>query len=279
MSLPAASFDKTKTVVGHKSILAITNGLGVRQVERATAAGAITTSGNLTCTVTGAGISGSPVALSVAVLNGDTPAMWAQKVRLAISANAAISALYDVEAALDETITLTRKTAAANDATLNIALADDTSDGVTEAASSTAVTAGAASGPVTNLLVDYVGDRGSLDLGRMMAPGANNGPAHTSRVWTKSRAELLAFRTKEIKKVIALLGSLTGIIEGSCTAYVRDPDDVTDVVALKSDDFPCSIYRDPAEIAHGRDNPSEVTLIIESLKDGPIDWDADAAVS
>jgi hypothetical protein len=278
-AIPAHSFDKSKTVVGRQSVIHIVNGAGVRQVERATAAGSITTSGNLTATITGAGITGSPVALSVAVLNGDTPAMWAQKVRLAIAANAAISALYDVDPALDATITLRRKVAAANDATLNIALADGTSDGATEAAESVAVTAGAADGPATTLQVDYLSDGGSMELGELMAPGADNGPAYSSRNWERSRSELYRFRSKEVKKIRELLGGLTGRVAGTVTLYVRDPDDAPDTVAMLSDAFPASVYRDPAEIAYSGDNTAEVTLIVKSHKDGPVAWTEDADVS
>lgn len=280
MTIPAHSFDKSKTVVGRQSVIVFNDGAGVRQVERATAAGSITTSGNVTATITGAGITGSPVALSVAVLNGDTPAMWAQKVRLAIAANAAISALYDVLPALDATITLVRKLAAANDGTLNIALANGTSVGATTAAESVDVTAGAADGPQTVLRVDYLGDAGTLELGDLMAPGADNGPAYSARNWERSRSELYRFRCKEVKKVIALLGGLTGRKSGACTLYVRDPDDAADKVALRSDEgFPCSLYRDTAEVTHSGDNPSEVTLIVKSHKDGQITWTPDADVS
>lgn len=271
MDLSTVSFDKSKLIVGRQSVISFTDGAGVQQVTTATAAGAITTSGNLTATLTAAGLAGSPIALSVAVLNGDTPSMWAQKVRLALAANAVIAAVWEVLAALDATITLRRRVAAANDATLNLALADGTSDGCTEAATSAATTAGAASGPVTNLLVEYVSHAPGLSTSRAKGPGANNGPAFTAKVWASDRAEMFKFRSKEIAKIITLLGSLSGLKEGTVTLFVRDPSDAALKVALKSDDFPCSLYRDQAEMEASAANPSEVTLVIESLKDGAVE--------
>lgn len=135
-------------------------------------------------------------------------------------------------------------------------------------------------GNETILLVDYVGDTGSMDIGRLMAPGAANGPAFTARSWPKSRAEMVRFRCKEIKKIPALLGGLTGHKTGTGAVYLRDPDDAANTVGLMSDAaLPCSLYRDPTEIAHSGDNVSEVTLILESHKDGPITWTPDADLS
>ncbi len=116
---------------------------GIAQVETATAAGTIATSGNMTATVTAAGMTGSPIATSVAVLIGDTPDTWAGKVRTALAGVANITALFDVGGSGSQ-IVLTRKIAAANDATLNIALADGTSVGVTPAATSANTRAGSA---------------------------------------------------------------------------------------------------------------------------------------
>jgi hypothetical protein len=129
----------------------------------------------------------------------------------------------------------------------------------------------------THLLGRFVDFDGSQDLGRLMAPGASAGPAYTARIWEKSRAEKLMFKTTEVKKVVTLLGSLTGLKAGTCTAYLRDPDDAANTAALKSDDFACSIYREGSLALNG-DNPTEVTLVIESRKDGAIAWTADVAV-
>lgn len=130
---------------------------GVAQVETATAAGTITTTGNMTCTITSAGMAGSPLAVSVPVVTGDTAATWAGKVRAALAANSVLAERFTISGT-STAIILTRKPLrsftvpggvlpvyAANDTTLNIALADDTSAGITEAASSANTTTGTAS--------------------------------------------------------------------------------------------------------------------------------------
>lgn len=127
---------------------------GTAQVETATAAGTISGSGNASVVVTAAGMTGSPKTISVAVENGDTASVWAGKVRTALAADAAVSALFDVGGATTA-ITLTRKATgtltlqgtsysqyAANDATLNISLDNGTCTGITTAATSANTTAG-----------------------------------------------------------------------------------------------------------------------------------------
>ncbi len=118
---------------------------GTAQVETATAAGTVSGSGNATVIVTAAGMSGSPITLSVAVLNGDTPTVWAEKVRAAMRADSRITALFYIGGS-GTAITLTALAKAANDATLNISLANGTSTGITTAGTSANTTAGAASG-------------------------------------------------------------------------------------------------------------------------------------
>jgi hypothetical protein len=127
---------------------------GVAQVETATAAGTITASGNATVVVTAAGMTGSPKTISVAVLNGDVAATWAGKVRTALAADTAVSALFTVDGTTTA-IRLTRKPTAtytvgstsvplyaANDATLNISLDNGTCTGITTAGTSSNTTSG-----------------------------------------------------------------------------------------------------------------------------------------
>ena len=114
---------------------------GVRQVETAVIAGTITTAGNATVTVTGAGITGSPVAISVALALNDTATLAAAKMAVALNANAAVAALYVATSSTTDLI-LTAIKSAANDATLNIAYIDDTCVGLTADASSNNSTAG-----------------------------------------------------------------------------------------------------------------------------------------
>lgn len=114
---------------------------GTLQVETATAAGTITGSGNASVVVTADGVTGSPVTVPVAVLNTDTAATWAGKVRTALGLNAAITAVYTVGGSTTG-ITLTRIAPAANDSTLNISLDNGTCTGITTAATSANTTAG-----------------------------------------------------------------------------------------------------------------------------------------
>ena len=106
------------------------------QIETALAVGTATTDGTVTVTVTGADFAAAPVVLEVPVLVGDTADAWAAKVRTALAANPAISVIYDAGGTANH-VSLTRKTGAANDATLNIALANGTtSPGITADATS-----------------------------------------------------------------------------------------------------------------------------------------------
>lgn len=109
---------------------------GCAQVETALAAGTALADGDVIVTVTGQYITGSPLAVSVPVANGDTPAVWADKVRAALANETAIANLYTVSSNGNQII-LTAKTNVANDATFNIALANGTaSPGITVATTS-----------------------------------------------------------------------------------------------------------------------------------------------
>lgn len=114
---------------------------GVAQVETAVIVGTITGSGNATFTITSAIVTGSPLAISVAVLNGDTAAIVATKAAAVLNANAAVSAHFTASVNVADLI-LTAKKAAANDATLNIAYIDGTCVGLTADATSNDTTAG-----------------------------------------------------------------------------------------------------------------------------------------
>jgi len=83
----AVEVDSTYNVtIPLDTLIPVLTGAGVNQVETATAAGTITASGNATVIVTGDDITGSPLTVSVAVLNADTASAWAQKVRTALGA-------------------------------------------------------------------------------------------------------------------------------------------------------------------------------------------------
>jgi hypothetical protein len=118
-------------------------GLGTRQAETATAAGTITGAGNVLVTVAAAGLTGSPIAVNVAVTGTETPAQWAALVRTALRANSVIRSFAEITGA-GTSIIATKWAKEANDITFNIALANGTSTGVTAAPTSGNTTAGVA---------------------------------------------------------------------------------------------------------------------------------------
>ena len=100
---------------------------GAAQVETATAAGTASASGNVTTTVTSAGMAGSPLAITTAILNGDTAATWAGKVRTTLAANTVIASRFTVSGT-STSIVLTRKpgdTLTDDNETINLFLATD----------------------------------------------------------------------------------------------------------------------------------------------------------
>lgn len=122
----------------------------VAQVETATvvAASGATSNGNLAVTVTGARITGSPVAVSVALTTADnTAALVASKIRAALTANTAISSVYTI-GGTGADVTLTETDPQNNDSTLNVAWAAGL--GVSALVSSTNTTSGVGGVKLTN---------------------------------------------------------------------------------------------------------------------------------
>jgi hypothetical protein len=133
----------------------------VAQVETATAVGTITTAGNAAVTVTSAAF-GAPVVVPFAVALGDTAAVWAGKARAALASDSQIKAKFAVRGS-STAIVLTRlidDAGLVNDTTMNIALADVTSAGITEAATSVNTTSGSRA---TGALVDNADAVGAVD--------------------------------------------------------------------------------------------------------------------
>jgi len=128
-------------------------GVGTAQVETATVAVTSVTAGDIVVTVTAAGLTGSPKAVTVAVAESDTAAAVAGKVRVALGNDSAITNLFTVGGATIYA-SLTRKVAVANDATLNIAIA--AANGVTAALTSGHTTAGSLGSAITEILtIEY----------------------------------------------------------------------------------------------------------------------------
>lgn len=133
----------TVVSVAHGAVVSVLTAAGTKQVETATAAGTVTVAGNAAVVITSAILAGSPLTYAVPVLVGDTAALWAAKVRAYLAQVAVIIAKYTVGGSTTAII-LTAKTPAANDGTLNIALATGTATGITTAASSANTTGGVA---------------------------------------------------------------------------------------------------------------------------------------
>jgi hypothetical protein len=185
---------------------------GAAQVETATAAGTVTGSGNASVVVTAAGMTGSPKTISVPVNVSDTASVWAGKVRTALTADADVAALFTVSGTTTA-IVLTRKPTAtytvaatavplyaANDATLNISLANGTSTGITTAATSANTTAGVLSAGV--YLLD--GDGNDFEGSTLTAVAANrlggllisNQSVSTANILVSTAATLVNFPVK-----------------------------------------------------------------------------------
>jgi hypothetical protein len=115
----------------------------ISQIETATVVGTIGAggAGNATVVVTAAGMTGSPITLSVAVANNDSATLVAGKIIAALNLNAAITALFTV-GGTGATVTLTTIIPVANDGTLNISTDNGTCSGLTTEATSANTLAG-----------------------------------------------------------------------------------------------------------------------------------------
>lgn len=124
------------------------------QIETATASGNITGNGTANATITASGLTGGNKSFSIPVLANDTPTAWAAKVRAALVADSAVAGLFNVSGSGDK-IVLARKTRVANDGTLNLALSNGTSTGITDAPSSADTRASAARAARTFRWADF----------------------------------------------------------------------------------------------------------------------------
>lgn len=125
-------------------------GIGTRQVETATIVGTITGDGDATVTVTATGMTGTPIAIPVAVLDGDTAEEIAEKIRIKLATVGNLTAKYEVGGS-GIYVTLTALTALANVADLNIAVENDTCTGITEDTTSDDTIAGVANATIAQI--------------------------------------------------------------------------------------------------------------------------------
>lgn len=132
---------------------------GVPQVVTQTMVGTILSSGTLIATVTGAGITGSPLAVPFQVDEGDVPSVSAAKAAAKLATIAAITALY-TPSNIGSDFALTEITPNGGDGTLNIAITNGTATGLTPYAVSPETVAGVAE--VVGTPADRVGQHVQL---------------------------------------------------------------------------------------------------------------------
>jgi len=114
----------------------------VKQQENIYVTGTIGTAGNATVVVTAAGMANSPITLSVPVASGDSSTVVATKVNATLAQNSDITDFFTISPDNGRYVRLTAKTAADNDPTLNISIANDTCTGLTAIPTSTVDAAG-----------------------------------------------------------------------------------------------------------------------------------------
>lgn len=137
---PAIVEDREWAYAGQLAALRLSHS-GTAQVETATAAGTASTPGNATLTLTSANLTGSPIAINVALTN-ENAAAQAALYRAALRANKTINSRFIISGS-SASIILTDRIRAANDATLNLAIGAG-STGITAAPTSANTTAGVA---------------------------------------------------------------------------------------------------------------------------------------
>ena len=113
---------------------------GTRQAERVAVVGTVTGAGNLTLTLTAALLT-SPVAVTVAVTEGQTKEEVAEAIRVALRANSTIAEDFEIWGE-DDKVDVYARVAAANDGTMNLALALGSVTGITAVPTSSNFAAG-----------------------------------------------------------------------------------------------------------------------------------------
>ncbi|RFC46775.1 MAG: Peptidyl-prolyl cis-trans isomerase (rotamase) [Verrucomicrobia bacterium] len=137
------------SVSGRALTVTLGTGPGTAQVETAVVSGNVFANGLLNVTVTAAAVTGSPLSIPVSLTTTQTtPDLIAAAIRSALAARAALTEAYTV-AGSGTAITLTRKTLASNDTTLNISWGSSVA-GVTALANSLNTTPGLSPSDITS---------------------------------------------------------------------------------------------------------------------------------
>ena len=170
---------ETATVTLKNTIVAGNlNGSSIQQVETATVVETVSgtlAAGNANVTVTAAGMTNSPKTVSVALATNDNEAAVATKIRAALTADTDVNGFFTVSGS-NADVVLTARTAAANDTTMNVAIADNTSSGLTAEPTSADTTPGRAASDISGSVdgtssFNLVGDASTAGG---LTNGANN---------------------------------------------------------------------------------------------------------
>ena len=121
-----------------------------KQKIRVTVTTSGTTVGNASAIVTAAGMSGSPITVSVAVANSDTDVQVAGKVVTGLQANSTVNAFFDSIAANGAVITMEAAAGASNDTTMSLEVKNGTSGGLGDVTSTTILQGRQAHEPITD---------------------------------------------------------------------------------------------------------------------------------
>ena len=194
---------------------------GTAQVETATVAGTVTLAGTATFTVTAAGMIGSPKAISVAVALNDTASQVAAKAIAVLAADPSVAAMFKA-GGTGANVTLTALMPVANDATLNIAIANGTCTGLTAAPTSVHTTAGVAGSTLLAMKgLSYTHTLGQYSTQAADAVAAIMGYAMGANTGVASSAYTL-FGKGEVGVAVEALTEtqLTTIKAGNGNAYV-----------------------------------------------------------
>lgn len=129
----------------------------IKQQENIYVTGTIGTAGNATVIVTAAGMTNSPITLSVPVASGDSATAVASKINAALAQNSDITDFFTISADNGRYVRLTAKTAADNDPIFNISMDNGTCTGLTAIPTST---------------VDYAGNAGTKQVETLTVAGS-----------------------------------------------------------------------------------------------------------
>ena len=272
--LPTAPFVPSQLVAGGKVVATFTPSVPTQQVTTlALTGGSVTTAGTLVLTLTGTLVAGSPLAINVAVLIGDTLAMVAAKMRIALQALSAVTNFYTVAAINSgQNVVLTAITGAANEAGFSLNLSSLGAAVGPTLVNSTITTAGSTGGTAINIaakIADYVY---KTDVVERQIAGADGVMRPDRQMVKGAREEFVLTDIEEIDFLLTNFPGFTGINKnGTCQLWISDQTDQAGVsVRLKSVAFACSLTIKSGSTKFGGGDFSKYSITILSLSGAPV---------